>query len=190
MEKEINLEKLKEPITPRWRVQSTKNNKAICTAYIDARQAQDRLDDVCGAQNWQNTYDPETGSSSIAILINGDWIWKSDVGTEREASGKLGATERESIKHKGKASDAFKRAAILWGVGRFLYKIENKVLSMDGNYAKTPKGTILYTGDQLSNYINGLSEGKALLMQLWNLNKDLQSDEVFKTSISNLKNLV
>ena len=179
MEKEINLEKLKEPITPRWRVQSTKNNKAICVPYLDARQVQERFDSVCGAGKWQNSYDPETGRSSIGLYLDGDWIWKSDVGTESNVE-----------KVKGMASDAFKRAAVLWGVGRFLYKLGTKVLDAQGKQAATPKGQILYTGDQLSNYINGLSEGKALLMQLWNLNKDLQSDEVFKTSISNLKNLV
>lgn len=175
----MELEKLKEPFTPKWRVQSTKNQKAICVPYLDARQVQERFDKVCTPEKWQNTYDPETGAASIAIFIEGEWIWKTDVGTESNVE-----------KEKGKASDAFKRAAVLWGVGRDLYNKGTKVLPASGKYAATTNGQVLYTGDQLTNYINGLSESKAMLMQIWNLNKDLQSDEKFKTSMKTLKDLV
>jgi hypothetical protein len=175
----MKLEKLKVPITPRWRVQSTKNGKAICVPYIDARQAQERFDEVCTPEKWQNSYDAENGVAGIAIFIDNDWIWKTDVGTESNVE-----------KVKGKASDAFKRAAVLWGVGRDLYKKGTKVLDADGNLAVTGQGTKLWTGDQLSNYINGLSESKAMLAQIWSANKDLQGNEEFKAAMSKLKSLV
>jgi hypothetical protein len=41
-----------------------------------------------------------------------DWVWKSDCGTESQVE-----------KQKGEASDAFKRAAVMWGIGRFLYSL-------------------------------------------------------------------
>lgn len=175
----MNLEDLKKPIAPKWRVQSVKNGKAICVPYLDARAVQQRLDEVCGAEKWQNSYDPETGSGSIGILIESDWIWKSDVGAESKVE-----------KEKGKASDAFKRAAVLWGIGRDLYNLGTKVLKADGKQAETAGGQKLYTGDQLSNYINGLSESKAMLAQIWKMNPKLQENETFKSAMSNLKNLV
>jgi len=179
MENKIDLKQFTAPITPKWRVQSTKNNKAICVPYLDARAVQQRLDDVCGTENWQNTYDPETGSASIGILINDDWIWKSDVGVDSSVE-----------KIKGKASDAFKRAAVLWGIGRDLYNKGTKVLDADGKNAATKQGQKLWTGDQLSNYINGLSESKAMLAQIWRANKGLQENEEFKNAMQTLKNLV
>ena len=117
----MELEKLKSPFTPKWRVQSAKNGKAICVPYLDARQVQTRFDEVCTPEKWQNTYDPETGAAGIAILIESDWIWKTDVGTESNVE-----------KIKGRASDAFKRAAVLWGVGRDLYERGTKVLKAEG----------------------------------------------------------
>lgn len=175
----MELEKLKAPFIPKWRVQSIKNSKAFCVPYVDARQVQERFDEVCGPEKWQNTYDPETGAASIAIMIGNDWIWKTDVGTDSNVE-----------KEKGRASDAFKRAAVLWGVGRDLYQKGTKVLDAEGKNPKTAKGQVLYTGDQITNYINGLSESKALLMQIWKLNSELQSNETFKTSMSNLKELL
>jgi hypothetical protein len=50
---------------------------------------------------------------SIGINVDGWWVWKSDCGTESNVE-----------KQKGEASDAFKRAAVMWGVGRFLYSLD------------------------------------------------------------------
>lgn len=159
---QIDLNALSEPIEPRWRVQSIKNGKAICVPYIDARMVYERLDIVCGRGNWQNRYDPDNGSAEISIHINNEWVWKGDVGIE---------SKQEAI--KGKASDAMKRAAVVWGIGRDLYYLGTKILDSDGKYAKTPKGQVLYTGEQLTNYINGINESTALLMQIVKQNSHL-----------------
>lgn len=66
-------------------------------------------------ENWSNTYEAESGTASISIRINNEWICKSDIGTDSNVE-----------KEKGKASDAFKRAAVLWGIGRNLYHIGTK----------------------------------------------------------------
>jgi len=177
----MDLEKLKNPFTLKWRVQSLSKDKtkAICVAYIDARQAQKRFDEVCTPDKWQNTYEPETGVASIAILIGNDWVWKSDVGSESKVE-----------KVKGKASDAFKRAAVLWGVGRDIYEKGTKVIKANGSYPVTSKGQVLYTGDQLSNYLNGLNESQGLLLQLIKQEPELSQKEEFKTLINKLYELV
>lgn len=101
-----------------WRAQTlTKDGtKAMALAYIDARDVMDRLDAICGAGNWQDSYtETQTGRviCTISININGEWISKSDG---------AGATGMEG--EKGGISDAFKRAAVKWGIGRYLYDCE------------------------------------------------------------------
>jgi len=108
----MNLNDLKKEIPFKWRVQSANQYGATCVAYIDARQVQDILDDVCGAEKWQVLYEEHKGNlfAKIGIKCGDEWVWKSDCGTESNME-----------KEKGEASDTFKRASVMWGVGRFLY---------------------------------------------------------------------
>lgn len=108
---------LKEPFDPRvisWRVGATTGDKSkgIALAYVDARDVMKRLDDVCGLE-WQDRY-PFAGCCEIGLKINGEWLWRSN-----------GADETNVEGVKGQFSDAFKRAAVLWGVGRYLYYLPN-----------------------------------------------------------------
>lgn len=99
-----------------WKVQSYSKKTAVGSfvAYIDARQAMDLLDKACGKGNWQDKYELVNGTlfCHLGIKIDGEWIWKTDCGTESNVE-----------KEKGEVSDAFKRAAVKWGVGRFLYEL-------------------------------------------------------------------
>lgn len=128
--KTFNLENLKKEIPYQWRVQSFSKNKpsATCVAYIDARDVMDLLDESVGAENWQDKFELINGQlfCSIGILVNGVWVWKTDTGTESQ-------TEKE----KGLVSDAFKRAAVKWGAGRFLYSLD--IQFVDANEVKTIK---------------------------------------------------
>ena len=176
------LEKLSEPIVPRWRVQSlTKDKKkAIVVPYLDSRMVQQRLDDVVGRANWCNSYDPENGSSSIGIRIDGEFISKSDVGVESKES-----------KEKGKASDGFKRAAVLWGIGRNIYTIGSKILNTNENgIPVTSAGKPLYSGDQLTSYMNNMNSSVGLLLQIWNENQDKQIVPEFQEIITKLKKML
>ncbi len=97
-----------------WRAQSlTKDGtKAMALAYIDARDVMERLDEVCGPAGWQCDY-PHAGAKTvcrIGIKIGDEWVWKSN-----------GAGDSDIEAEKGALSDAFKRAAVLWGIGRYLY---------------------------------------------------------------------
>jgi hypothetical protein len=134
---------LAEPFAPEllsWRVGPTNEKsrkpddplRGQPLIYIDARTVMDRLDSVCGFDNWQNNYTPGVGTSivcNIGIRVAGEWIWKADG---------AGATDMEA--DKGALSDAFKRAAVRWGIGRYLYDIKAPwiTLAKRGNTAFIP----------------------------------------------------
>ena len=114
---------LKEPFDEKvihWRVGATSQDKkkGIALAYIDARDATKRLDDVCG-DDWQCDY-PFVGCCRIGLKIKGEWLWRAN-----------GAGETRVEEEKGQYSDAFKRAATMWGVGRYLYYLPNTWVDLD-----------------------------------------------------------
>lgn len=88
--------------------------KGIALAYIDARDVMERLDAVCTPANWQCKYSHagQRVICEIGIRVDSEWVWK--------ANG-AGSTQVEA--DKGAASDAFKRAAVLWGIGQYLYNL-------------------------------------------------------------------
>lgn len=117
----MNLNDLKKPFDPErvsWRVGSTTQDKSkgMMLAYIDARDVQDRLDEVCGIHSWQCRYSlhDKTTICEIGIKVGEDWVWKADG---------AGATDVEA--EKGQLSDSFKRAAVKWGIGRYLYDVDS-----------------------------------------------------------------
>lgn len=87
---------------------------AVVLLYKDARVDMRLLDEVVGAMNWKREHaiigDRLYCTVSIFNEHTGEWVGKSDVGTESN-------TEKE----KGQASDSFKRACFNWGIGRELY---------------------------------------------------------------------
>ena len=150
----MNLEGLKKEIPFKWRVQSSNQWGASCVAYIDARQVQDLLDEVVGAENWQCRYSEHKGNLFCEIGIDcaaDHWVWKSDCGVESNVE-----------KEKGEASDAFKRAAVMWGIGRFLYSkkiIKLPVKEKNGKYLPySEKYSRFVYGDDISKWCNALSK--------------------------------
>jgi hypothetical protein len=102
-----------------WRVGSTTadKSKGMALAYIDARDVQDRLTEVCGSFGWQCRHEVShdkriTCHIGIRNPETGEWCWRSD-----------GAGETDYEAEKGSYSDSFKRAAVKWGVGRYLYDL-------------------------------------------------------------------
>lgn len=101
-----------------WRAQTlTKNgDKALALAYLDARNVQNRLDDVCGPAGWATEF-TETPSGrvlcTLSIKVGDEWVAKTD-----------GAGNTDVEGEKGAISDAFKRAAVHWGIGRYLYALD------------------------------------------------------------------
>lgn len=90
-------------------------------AFIDNRAIQDRLDDVCGIGGWRNEFVPLASGAMLCGLSI--MFWYGD-GAREWVTKWDGAppTEIESV--KGGLSSAMKRAAIQWGIGRYLYDVE------------------------------------------------------------------
>ena len=95
----------------KWRAGATTKDKtkALALAYIDARHVFNRLDEVVGIFGWE-TEISETPAGRIICTMSIDGTGKTDG---------AGATDIEG--DKGAISDAIKRAAVQWGIGRYLY---------------------------------------------------------------------
>ena len=86
--------------------------------YITARTVMNRLDDVLGPANWWDEYLPQENSVICRLTIrlpDGTTLTKSDAG------GYAGMSDSGDDDKSG-FSDAFKRAAVKFGVGRYLYR--------------------------------------------------------------------
>lgn len=115
-----------DPSIVSWRVGATTGDKSkgMALAYIDARDVMERLDTVCGPSGWECSYPHAAGKTVCEIRAwvprgaptdkiddcEWEWITKSD-----------GAGDTDHEAEKGALSDAFKRAAVRFGVGRYLY---------------------------------------------------------------------
>lgn len=177
-----------------WRVGSTweqgNERRGIALAYIDARDVMERLDTVVGFSEWQDDYQ-ETPSGriicrlSIRIIMPGDgleWVTKSD-----------GAGDTGFEGAKGAISDAFKRAAVKWGIGRYLYDLPTvrTPLTKRGNSWVLPKD---FNGKQYlpcfqspqmkTKYLNGLKAAAAddddlKAKELWHELTEQQKQEIW-----------
>lgn len=111
----------------RFKPQMVKNNKALAIAYVDVRLIQDRLDDVLGVENWQDDYDilPD-GSVTCRLKVNlgGEWVTKMDVGSPSEQPD-------GGDRVKAAFSDALKRTAVKFGIGRYLYRLPAQWVDYD-----------------------------------------------------------
>lgn len=87
------------------------NNKSLCVAYIDARDVMQRLDEVVGGE-WSDQYTKApAGGLECALTVCG--VTRRDVGDD----------QNDNEQEKAGYSDAFKRAAVKFGIGRFLYSL-------------------------------------------------------------------
>ncbi|WP_114313573.1 Rad52/Rad22 family DNA repair protein [Thermus caldifontis] len=97
-------------------------------AYVDARAVMNRLDEVAGAEGWYDTYE-----------VLADRLVPGRNGEERLVEVKcrltvLGVTKEdvgEGDTLKAAFSDALKRAAVKFGVGRHLYEMEKVWVELD-----------------------------------------------------------
>lgn len=159
------MARLAEPFAPEsvgWKPQSVSGNRAMALAYIDARDVQDRLDEVVGCHNWQTRYEVQADGNVVCILrlrLEGEWIEKSDVG---------GPSDQKDVGDRMKAtfSDAFKRAAVVWGIGRYLYRLEASWCDYDPQKKKFTKTPTL-PATALPRYVSGeqVEELRGLLQQ-------------------------
>jgi hypothetical protein len=100
-------------------VQSYPGAKGIQIKFINARQVMNRLDEVVGNQNWSTFYRTLDEAKHVVecnLMVHG--VSKADVGYPNAAEGEKNADPEP---YKSAYSDALKRAAIQWGIGRHLY---------------------------------------------------------------------
>jgi hypothetical protein len=116
------MKDLQAPFHPddiEWRVGATNQDKTsgIALAYVTNRAIQNRLDEIFGPFGWKNEFrEWKQGSQlcGLSIKFGDEWITKWD-----------GADDSNQEATKGGLSDAMKRAGYQWGIGRYLYKLEN-----------------------------------------------------------------
>lgn len=93
--------------------------------YVTARQVADRLDKVVGPGNWSTRVRVERADHPVAVLVGlaifGVWKWDAGYSNNPDADEPTDkAFEDEPL--KAAVSDGFKRAAVQWGIGRWLYQ--------------------------------------------------------------------
>ncbi|EJV74063.1 hypothetical protein IIC_04665 [Bacillus cereus VD021] len=103
-----------------WKITHAFENQGRFFAYVapfvDARAIQDRFDEVFGIDKWQVSYEKwgeNATKCTISVFLNERWISKED-----------GSEESDYSSVKGGFSNSLKRAAVLWGVGRYIYNIK------------------------------------------------------------------
>jgi hypothetical protein len=128
MAQETELARLRDPFAPEdieWRVQTAgeKNGKpwARVLAYVTNRAIMDRLDEVVGPANWRNVFEEGPAGGVVCGLSirvtredgTSEWVTKWD-----------GAENSDVEPVKGGLSNSMKRAAVQWGLGRYLYHLD------------------------------------------------------------------
>ena len=130
---------LAEPFDPKFvkfRPGREVGSQSAALAYIDGRAVMDTFDRIFGPDAWAFDYDvlqwgADKNGKPIALFVRGTitvaGVAKSDIGEASNAS-----------PSKGAVSDALKRAAVLWGVGRYLYDHPVGLVTLDKYRHITP----------------------------------------------------
>ena len=104
-----------------------------CAAYVDARDIMDRFDLIFGPSGWSTEMEPVTAGRESGIKCN---IVAGGVSHSDMAD--LSEPNKGNSDHlmKGAATLAFKRAAVHFGVARYLYDLDR------GYFKESPNGTM------------------------------------------------
>lgn len=152
------------------RIGATSKNGSTATLllYKDARVDMALLDEVFGLGNWQDEYyeikgvlyckigvrASATAQGNEQPLPNNEFVWKSSNGVESQGTG-----DDDPNNIKGEASDAFKRAGFMWGIGRELYNWKDLRISYDRDKDKYER----YSVKEI-DYEKGTSNPKTLII--------------------------
>ena len=138
-----DLPRLADPFSPddiEWKPGATTRDKTkgLAMAYLTSRAVQQRFDDVCGPADWRNEFTEGPGGGvlcGISVRVErpdgtSEWVTKWD-----------GADNSQVEAVKGGLSGATKRAAVQWGVGRYLYDLPATWVRLDdrGRFAEAPR---------------------------------------------------
>lgn len=133
-------EALTAPFPPsevKWRVQGKVNGGGYATivAYVDARAVADRLDEVFGPLGWSVSHRTDNGRRLCSITASLDGVYSSK---------EDGSDDTQIEATKGGISDAFKRAAVQWGIARYLYRLPEYSFQMSEGYPPKNRRTVSF----------------------------------------------
>ena len=125
--------------------------KAMLLLYKDSRCDMALLDETYGSENWQCEFVFLNKKNVITVKKNKnlevldryeesllfckigvynekikEWVWKQSNGVESQGTGSDDPNNK-----KGEASDSFKRAGFMWGIGRELYEWKDLWIDYD-----------------------------------------------------------
>ena len=144
----------------KFKPQHITGNRALVVPFVDARVIQDRLDDVLGVMGWQDRYKCLPDGSVVCrlrIRLGEEWITKEDVGGQSEQPD-------EGDRRKAAFSDALKRAAVKFGIGRYLYRLKPQWVDYDPQKRQvvgTPKLPGVLTPTQANHKVIENTEKRA-----------------------------
>lgn len=135
-------------------------SRGLIVPYVDARSVMDRLDEAVGEEHWTDTYDVlREGGVRCRLTIYG--VSKEDVGTGDDP--------------KSAFSDALKRTAVKFGVGRHLYDSEKLWSPLDSKGQITDpdeaKRRILRVGASVGLERDGFEAGRTRTRSRHNLDR-------------------
>ena len=117
---------------------SKRTGKALAAAYVTNRAIMERLDEVCGPENWRNEYQPGPAGGIICGLSIR--ITRED-GTSEWVTTWDGADDTDIHPVKGGLSSSMRRTAVQWGIGRYLYHLPSQWVPVDerGRFKRSPQ---------------------------------------------------
>ena len=140
---------LTAPILPNeieWRVASkTETGKLIVVPYINNRCVMHRFDAAFGAENWTSEFREISNGflCRLTVTINDREVYRED-----------GASKTNIEPEKGGISDAMKRAAVQFGLGRCLYDYPRVFIETDGKFIPD------WAYEKLDKLVTWINDGK------------------------------
>ena len=185
------LTQLAKPFHPsviEWKPGATTKDgtKAMAMAYADLRAYQNRLDEVCG-MDWSVTYTPWGDRIVCHLTIHG--VTRSSVGEADTQS------ERNEIAGTAAEAQAFKRAAAMFGLGRYLYGLPATWVEFDKDGRRfTEAGLNRLSGLIFNHWKRAQGENPAadadpLRIEFDRLGKELYGDQWAQVSRANIERI-
>lgn len=148
------FEQLSRPFHPshvEWKPGAVKGERALAIAYADLRAYMHRLDEVCG-DAWQVTYEP-WGPDRIICRLTIQGITRSSTGetTNESEKNEIGGTVAEA--------QAFKRACVMFGLGRYLYNLPSGWVDYDPKTRQFTEGAKAKLNAMLVQHYRRTTEG-------------------------------
>lgn len=138
MSRELKFRKLRADEIQVRPTDTKRKGSCLLLLYQDARCAMNILDETVGC-DWQKDYKEVNGNiyCGIAIKIDDEWRWRWDCGSF--------TAKEDDMQSKADASDATKRAAVCWGIGRELYNTPKLQVKCPDSYYYNDRMNMSFT---------------------------------------------